>query len=181
MAGLVILFLTSLENRRKRNQALAGLSELRGVAHVIDLHQMTKDPQIAAARIAEGDEVDQLDPRELALYLSLLRRPALDRRQNRRPLRPGAGRRRGAGDRRRGRKPLRPRRRQDLAEAGPGPGRRALGEDPHPLPLSLRAGEPNLEGLRPSAPRWDPNPGKGARGRSPSASSPLPRLGRGAG
>lgn len=70
MVGLVVLFLTSLETRLKRNRALAGLSDLRGMAHVIDLHQMTKDPQIAVARRAEGEEVDQLDPRELAQYLS---------------------------------------------------------------------------------------------------------------
>lgn len=70
MVGLVILFLSSLETRWKRGRALAGLSELRGVAHVIDLHQMTKDPQIAAARRAEGEEVDLLDPRDLAQYLS---------------------------------------------------------------------------------------------------------------
>jgi hypothetical protein len=69
MAGLVILFLASLENRRKRGQALAGLRDLRGMAHVIELHQMTKDPEIALAR-AEESEVVQLGPRELALYLS---------------------------------------------------------------------------------------------------------------
>lgn len=69
MAGLVVLFLASIENRRKRGQALAGLRDLRGMAHVIELHQMTKDPEIAMAR-AQGAEVDHLGPKELALYLS---------------------------------------------------------------------------------------------------------------
>ncbi len=70
MAGLVILFLASLENRRKRGQALSGLRDLRGVAHVIDLHQMTKDPEIALARRLEGEEVEKLSGEELQLYLS---------------------------------------------------------------------------------------------------------------
>lgn len=70
MVGLVILFLTSLETRRKRRQALAGLRDLRGVAHVIDLHQMTKDPEIALARRLDGEEVERLSGEELQLYLS---------------------------------------------------------------------------------------------------------------
>jgi hypothetical protein len=70
MVGLVILFLTSLENRRKRKTALAGLRDLRGVAHVIDMHQMTKDPEIAIARMLDGEEIDRLTGAELELYLS---------------------------------------------------------------------------------------------------------------
>ena len=70
MIGLVVLFLASLENRAKRAQALEGLRDLRGVAHVIDLHQMTKDPEIAIARIGEGEEVDLIEGPELELYLS---------------------------------------------------------------------------------------------------------------
>lgn len=41
-AGL--FFLTSVETRLKRNRALRDLHELRAVAHVIDMHQLTKDP-----------------------------------------------------------------------------------------------------------------------------------------
>lgn len=42
-AGL--FFLMSLENRFKRRRALAAIHELRSLAHVIDMHQLTKDPE----------------------------------------------------------------------------------------------------------------------------------------
>src|SRR5690606_22118891 len=37
-------FLLTLEERFKRQQALDALHELRSLAHVIDMHQLTKDP-----------------------------------------------------------------------------------------------------------------------------------------
>jgi hypothetical protein len=39
-----IWFLVSLEERLKRRAALAALHELRSLAHVVDMHQLTKDP-----------------------------------------------------------------------------------------------------------------------------------------
>lgn len=39
-----IYFLLSLENRMNRRTALNKLNELRALAHVIDMHQLTKDP-----------------------------------------------------------------------------------------------------------------------------------------
>lgn len=42
--GVAIFFLLSLESRAKRRLALRGLNELRSIAHVIDMHQLTKDP-----------------------------------------------------------------------------------------------------------------------------------------
>jgi hypothetical protein len=42
-AGLY--FLISLENRFKRHRALTAIHELRALAHVIDMHQLTKDPE----------------------------------------------------------------------------------------------------------------------------------------
>ena len=38
-------FLISWENRRKRKRALRGLHVLRSLAHIIDMHQLTKDPE----------------------------------------------------------------------------------------------------------------------------------------
>ena len=38
------LFLIRLEERLKRRSALAALHELRSIVHVIDMHQLTKDP-----------------------------------------------------------------------------------------------------------------------------------------
>ena len=39
-----IIFLFALEGRWKRQQALGDLDELRSIVHVIDMHQLTKDP-----------------------------------------------------------------------------------------------------------------------------------------
>ena len=41
---VALYFLLTLENRIKRRRALKGLHALRCVAHVIDMHQLTKDP-----------------------------------------------------------------------------------------------------------------------------------------
>ncbi|MDH5508176.1 MAG: hypothetical protein OEZ02_13220, partial [Anaerolineae bacterium] len=43
--GAGIYFLVSLENRIKRGRALNRLNQLRALAHVIDMHQLTKDPE----------------------------------------------------------------------------------------------------------------------------------------
>lgn len=43
-AGLAIWFMFTIETRIKRKRALDLLSELRSLAHVIDMHQITKDP-----------------------------------------------------------------------------------------------------------------------------------------
>lgn len=45
LIGAAIYFLISLETRIKRRRALAALHELRSIAHVIDMHQLTKDPE----------------------------------------------------------------------------------------------------------------------------------------
>lgn len=44
LIGGATLFLWTIENRYKRGKALAALHELRSVAHIIDMHQLTKDP-----------------------------------------------------------------------------------------------------------------------------------------
>ena len=43
--GAAILFCVSWENRIKRRRALKALHELRSLAHIIDMHQLTKDPE----------------------------------------------------------------------------------------------------------------------------------------
>jgi hypothetical protein len=40
-----VLFLMSWENRIKRNRALKAVHELRALAHIVDMHQLTKDPE----------------------------------------------------------------------------------------------------------------------------------------
>ena len=44
LMGATVVFLVSLEARWKRQQALGDLDELRSIIHVIDMHQLTKDP-----------------------------------------------------------------------------------------------------------------------------------------
>lgn len=44
MIGLGIFFLVSLETRIKRGRAIRAIHEVRSMAHVIDMHQLTKDP-----------------------------------------------------------------------------------------------------------------------------------------
>ena len=43
--GAAIIFLVSWENRIKRDRALKAIHELRAMAHIVDMHQLTKDPE----------------------------------------------------------------------------------------------------------------------------------------
>ncbi len=43
--GIAVWFLASIENRFKRRKALRQLHQLRSIAHVVDMHQLTKDPE----------------------------------------------------------------------------------------------------------------------------------------
>ena len=43
--GIAVVFLFSLEARKQRRAALRALHQLRSLAHVIDMHQLTKDPE----------------------------------------------------------------------------------------------------------------------------------------
>jgi hypothetical protein len=44
LAGASVWFLLNLESNMRREQVLADLHELRSIAHVVDMHQLTKDP-----------------------------------------------------------------------------------------------------------------------------------------
>ncbi len=46
LLGAAIFFLVTIESRVKRKRALERLNELRVIAHVIDMHQLTKDPNV---------------------------------------------------------------------------------------------------------------------------------------
>jgi len=43
--GIAVFFLLTLERRMKRRRALKAIHELRSIAHIIDMHQLTKDPE----------------------------------------------------------------------------------------------------------------------------------------
>ncbi len=45
LLGAAALFLATVEVRIKRSRALKAIHELRALAHVIDMHQLTKDPE----------------------------------------------------------------------------------------------------------------------------------------
>ncbi len=66
-----IFFLITLENRLKRKRALDALHELRSIAHIIDMHQLTKDPEYAFGRgtTTASSPQRKLAPAELARYL----------------------------------------------------------------------------------------------------------------
>jgi hypothetical protein len=44
LVGAVLLFLVTIETRMKRRRSLDDLHVFRSIAHVIDMHQLTKDP-----------------------------------------------------------------------------------------------------------------------------------------
>lgn len=50
IAGLIIGVFLRVENRRKRKVALNGLYRLRAISHVIDMHQLTKDPAVIVGK-----------------------------------------------------------------------------------------------------------------------------------
>jgi len=45
LISAAIFFMITLENRYKRRKGLKAIHELRSIAHVIDMHQLTKDPE----------------------------------------------------------------------------------------------------------------------------------------
>ena len=45
LAGAALFFAISLEDRIKRRRSLRELHVFRSIAHVIDMHQLTKDPE----------------------------------------------------------------------------------------------------------------------------------------
>ncbi|MEZ6124394.1 MAG: hypothetical protein R3C49_14645 [Planctomycetaceae bacterium] len=72
LCGAAILFLFSLELRIKRTRALQVLHDLRAMAHVVDMHQLTKDPSRilnAGAEPTRSSPKRQLTPWLLSRYL----------------------------------------------------------------------------------------------------------------
>ena len=73
LLGVATFFLATLEARRKRRRALRAIHELRSMAHIIDMHQLTKDPERIANPSTGGDTPSsparQLTPFALSRYL----------------------------------------------------------------------------------------------------------------
>lgn len=71
LSGLPLMFfwLINWEHRWKREQALRELHRLRCLVHVVDMHQLAKDPGAATVTDVNGQRV--MSPGELALYLDI--------------------------------------------------------------------------------------------------------------
>lgn len=69
--GIAIFFLATLETRLKRGKALRALHQLRSLAHVIDMHQLTKDPEqlLTQGMATPSSPQRSLDRFSLARYL----------------------------------------------------------------------------------------------------------------
>jgi hypothetical protein len=67
--GIAIFFLASIESRIKRARLLAALHELRSLAHVVDMHQLTKDPERILGPSTPSSPARTLNPFELSRYL----------------------------------------------------------------------------------------------------------------
>ena len=71
LLGAAMLFLITIEQRLKRRRALRALHELRAIVHVIDMHQLTKDPSagVVVGGNTPSSPARTLKPYELSRYL----------------------------------------------------------------------------------------------------------------
>lgn len=69
--GAAVLFLVTWENRIKRGRALKAVHELRALAHIVDMHQLTKDPEnyFGRGRRPVAPPKREMTPFELNRYL----------------------------------------------------------------------------------------------------------------
>jgi hypothetical protein len=69
--GIAVAFLVTIEHRLRRRNVLSALHQLRSVAHVIDMHQLTKDPDMSShpERQTEHSPERDLDRWQLSRYL----------------------------------------------------------------------------------------------------------------
>jgi hypothetical protein len=69
LMGATLFFVSSLETRWKQRKALSALHEFRSIIHVIDMHQLTKDPSMLAAVHTSSSPDRSFSPFELVRYL----------------------------------------------------------------------------------------------------------------
>ncbi len=69
VSGATIVFLATLEQRWKRQRALTDLDELRSIIHVVDMHQLTKDPASLVSEPTPSSPARHLTPLDLVRYL----------------------------------------------------------------------------------------------------------------
>lgn len=69
VSGAAIWFVLNLETRQRRAKVLARLHELRSMAHVIDMHQLRKDPTAYYRKPTEHSPNRDLSAADLFAYL----------------------------------------------------------------------------------------------------------------
>ncbi|HEX7937649.1 MAG TPA: hypothetical protein VF483_01585 [Gemmatimonadaceae bacterium] len=68
--GIAVYFVLTIEMRVKRGRALRVLHELRSLAHIVDMHQLTKDPERLSSTPADvGGRGRRTAGKELGRYL----------------------------------------------------------------------------------------------------------------
>lgn len=69
--GIAVWFIMTIETRIKRRRALRAMHELRSISHVIDMHQLTKDPERTLSQQADtkSSPVRELSVEQLGRYL----------------------------------------------------------------------------------------------------------------
>jgi hypothetical protein len=71
LAAIGIFFMVSLERRFKREAAMKSLYRLRSIIHIVDMHQLTKDPEYVVSRgtTTEASPARPLTRFQLSRYL----------------------------------------------------------------------------------------------------------------
>jgi hypothetical protein len=69
--GVAVFFLLTIETRLKRRRALKTIHQLRSLAHIVDMHQLTKDPErvLSAQPDTASSPVRSMTLPELGRYL----------------------------------------------------------------------------------------------------------------
>ena len=69
--GIAVWFVMTLETRVKRRRALAAIHELRSISHIVDMHQLTKDPErlLTSRRDTASSPARNMTREELSRYL----------------------------------------------------------------------------------------------------------------
>lgn len=70
-AAIALFFLYSIPDRLQRGRSLTLLHRLRSLAHVVDMHQLTKDPErvVRSGPNTPSSPIDTMSPFELNRYL----------------------------------------------------------------------------------------------------------------
>ncbi len=68
LIGAAVFFLVNAEGRIKRRRALKVLHEIRSIVHVIDMHQLTKDPSRRQQENTPNSPEIKLTPAEMGRY-----------------------------------------------------------------------------------------------------------------